>query len=196
MWQKESGSRVNQARKLHRNCTSQRNRQLRSWICVCTSWSVWKSRHFRQIMQKQWRTLPFMKISWIIMILWQKWSWKNWIRSRKNTVRNAAQWSRMQKKLSMRKRRWKKWKSHSLWIASDICGPLISLHMREIKKLPMQRTNMCLTVWIQIRSVSLQIMERCTVSRWQIFRWFVSGIRGHRQIIWAIMTVHRNVCSM
>ena len=33
-----------------------------------------------------------------------------------------------------------------LWIASDICGPLISLHMREIKKLPMQRTNMCLTV--------------------------------------------------
>ena len=29
----------------------------------------------------------------------------------------------------------------------------------------------------------LQIMERCTVSRWQIFRWFVSGIRGHRQII-------------
>ena len=27
-----------------------------------------------------------------------------------------------------------------------LCGPLISLHMREIKKLPMQRTNMCLTV--------------------------------------------------
>ena len=43
-------------------------------------------------------------------------------------------------------RRWKKWKSPSLWTASDICGPLISLHMREIKKLPMQRTNMCLTV--------------------------------------------------
>ena len=44
------------------------------------------------------------------------------------------------------KRRWRRWKSHSLWTASDICGPLISLHMREIKKLPMQRTNMCLTV--------------------------------------------------
>ena len=49
-------------------------------------------------------------------------------------------------KTNERKRRWKKWKSHSLWTASDICGPLISLHMREIKKLPMQRTNMCLTV--------------------------------------------------
>ena len=34
---KESGSRANQARKLRRSCISQKNRQLRSWICVCTN---------------------------------------------------------------------------------------------------------------------------------------------------------------
>ena len=31
------GSRANQARKLRRSCISQKNRQLRSWICVCTN---------------------------------------------------------------------------------------------------------------------------------------------------------------